>query len=154
MICILSLVIFGVLGIFSVSFRDIAKEAFDCVFRKVTFRPCRTNFDEKMKSTLTAKIFKMSPGFAKIVYKYFEVISWFFVILLVVSLALVVRSGYLLVVYGTCDPEHPEDCIFTPQDYVGEDVECECETEECIHLTIDEACDSESCSCSEGACIN
>ena len=33
MICLIALIIFGVLAIFSASYRPLAKEAFDCVLR-------------------------------------------------------------------------------------------------------------------------
>ena len=49
MACLIALIIFGIMGIFSASHRALAKEAFICVFKRVTFRPCDTGFKEKIK---------------------------------------------------------------------------------------------------------
>ena len=50
MFCIVAFVVLSILGIFSAANRRLAKEALDCVFRRITFRPCNTGFDEKMKA--------------------------------------------------------------------------------------------------------
>jgi hypothetical protein len=36
MICLIALVVFGIMSIFSVGFRPLAKESFNCVFRRLT----------------------------------------------------------------------------------------------------------------------
>ena len=152
MICVLSLIAFGVLGIFSVSFRDLAKEAFDCVFRKVTFRPCRSNFDERMKSKITAKVFKISPSLSRFVHKRIELLSWIFVILFIISLVLIARTGYLLAVHGTCNPAHPEECVFTPDE---EEITCACDVDvPCEEIELEDACNIKSCACEKAACDN
>ena len=48
MFCIVAFVVLGIMGIFSATNRGLAKEAFDCVLRRVTLRPCTTGFDQKM----------------------------------------------------------------------------------------------------------
>ncbi len=48
--CVVALVVLSIMGIFSASNRALAKEAFDCVFRRITLRPCPTGFDEKIKA--------------------------------------------------------------------------------------------------------
>jgi heme/copper-type cytochrome/quinol oxidase subunit 2 len=103
MICIIALVVFGVLSIFSVSHRSLAKEAFDCVFRRVTFRPCTSGLDKRLKSNITGKLMKRSPKVAGQVYKHFELISWFFTILMIVSLIVSARGVYFLARYGNCN---------------------------------------------------
>ena len=80
MICIIALVVFSIMGIFSLTYRNLAKEAFDCVFRRITFRPCNTGFNEKIKSQLVAKLLNKSVFAARIFNKYFEVFSWAFLI--------------------------------------------------------------------------
>jgi len=75
MICIGALIVFGILGIFSATHRAYAKEAFDCVFRRVTLRPCNTQFDKKMKAKVTAKIMKRSKPTARLVNHNFQTIS-------------------------------------------------------------------------------
>ena len=61
MICILAMVVFGIMGIFSASHRKLAKEAFDCVFRMITFRPCNSTFDQRMKGKIVGKLINKSP---------------------------------------------------------------------------------------------
>lgn len=114
MICIIALVVFSILAIFSVKYRPLAAEAFDCVFRKVTFRKCRTKLDQRLKSQITGKLLKKSPFLARFVYKRFELLSWIFVILFFASLAYSAYGGYNYYLYGNC--YGPEDtggfCIY------------------------------------------
>ncbi|MBU1975939.1 MAG: DsbA family protein [Nanoarchaeota archaeon] len=113
MICLIALIVFGILGIFSVKYRKIAAEAFDCVARRVTFRKCTSRLDQRLKSTIVGKLMKRSRGSAKFVHKYFEVFSWFFLILLIVSLGFSAYSIYNYARFGNCNgPESNEFCIF------------------------------------------
>ncbi|NOR85623.1 thioredoxin domain-containing protein [archaeon] len=113
MICLLALVVFGILGIFSASHRTIANEAFDCVFRRITLRKCNTSFDKKMKSKIMGKLLRKSPKTAKVVYKHFETISWFFTILLIVSFAYSAVGIFNWVAYGNCNGENESGfCVF------------------------------------------
>jgi len=102
MICFIALIVFGILGIFSASYRQIAKEAFVCVFRRATLRKCETGLDVRLKSKIISKIMPRFPRIGKILYKYFEVFSWFFVILFFASLAYSIYSGYNFWKYGNC----------------------------------------------------
>ncbi|MFH1506542.1 MAG: thioredoxin domain-containing protein [archaeon] len=112
MICIIALIVFGVLGIFSVSYRKIAVEAMDCVFKRVTFRKCTTGLDKRLKSQITGKLMKKSPRVARFIYKHFEVISWIFTVLLFVSLAYSAFSIYNFALYGNCyGPESTAFCV-------------------------------------------
>ncbi|MBD3259335.1 thioredoxin domain-containing protein [Candidatus Woesearchaeota archaeon] len=115
MICIVAMVVFGVLAVFSASFRPLAKESFDCVFRMVTFRKCKTNLDERIKGKITGRLMKHSPKTAGIVFKYFSVISIVFVILFFGSLAYTGYSTYNFIQYGNCyGPESDSGlCPFT-----------------------------------------
>jgi len=112
-ICIIALVVFAVLGIFSAKYRILAREAFDCVFRRVTLRPCNTGFDAKMKGKITGRLMQRSTRLASFAYKYFEVFSWIFTILMIVSLVLTAQAFYNLAVYGTCDPQSGS-CVLSP----------------------------------------
>jgi protein-disulfide isomerase len=115
MICIIAMIVFGILGIFSASYRVIAKEAFSCVFKKITFRKCDTGLDTRLKSQIMGKLLKFSPKIGKAVYKYFEVFSWIFLILILTSLFFVGRAGYFYAVYGNCNGEDSNQfCIFDP----------------------------------------
>lgn len=106
--------VLGVLSIFSAKYRSWAREALDCVTRRLTLRPCRTGFNEKVKAKVTSSIMKKSPRAARAAHKNFEAISWVFTIVMFVSLAYTVYGMYNLAVFGTCDPAHPETCVFNP----------------------------------------
>lgn len=116
MICIVALIVFGILGLFSAKYRVIAKEAADCVFRRLTLRKCETGLDKRLKNQITGKLARKSPKLGKFLFKYFEVFSWFFLILLIWSL---ISSGIGLanyVKYGNCYGPENEGvfCIFDP----------------------------------------
>lgn len=124
MICLIALVVFGILGIFSAKYRTIAKEAFDCVFKRITLRKCTTGLDKRMKSKITGKFMRKHPGFGKAVYKHFEIISWVFTIILILSLSYSVYSIGNFFVYGNCNGPIPDAfCIFDPFQS-GEDDSC------------------------------
>ena len=114
MICIIAFVVFAVMAIFSASYRPLAAEAFDCVFRRITFRKCKTQLDERIKSKITGKLMRHTPKGASFVFKHFELLSWIFVILTIVSLAYSGYSTYNYLLYGNC--YGPEDtgsfCIY------------------------------------------
>ncbi len=113
--CIVALIVFGIMGIFSASQRALAKEALDCVFKRVTFRPCNTGFAEKVKGKLIGKVLKRSTFLAKLLNKYYEVFSWIFFILMVGSTIWVLRGGYNFYVYGSCNGLNSSGfCAFDP----------------------------------------
>jgi hypothetical protein len=144
MICVLALVVFAVLSIFSAKYRSIAKEAFNCVFLRITLRPCDTGFDKKMKMKIVGKLMRKNKKAAGVVFKYFEALSWGFTILFFASLIIASQGLYNLAVYGTCDPV-TNVCIFTP-----DTPECEC-----VHgvttCETNQDCGSD-CSCVDGVC--
>ncbi|MFH0832959.1 MAG: hypothetical protein V1900_04530 [Candidatus Aenigmatarchaeota archaeon] len=112
MICVVAMIVFGFLGLFSVKYRNYFKEASRCIFRRMTLRKCDTQFDQKMKSKIISKLMMRSQKLAKFTYKYFEPISWFFMITLILSLVFAANGVYNIVVHGSCDPSDPEGCIF------------------------------------------
>ncbi|MEM5772503.1 MAG: hypothetical protein QXO19_01120 [Candidatus Aenigmatarchaeota archaeon] len=113
MLCIISFFIFAVLGIFSAKYREYAKESFKCIAYKITLRPCESSFDEKIKTALVSKILPKYPKIAKILFKHFELFAWIFTITFIVTGAYTVYGIYNLFVFGTCDPQHPENCPFS-----------------------------------------
>ncbi len=114
--CIIALIVFGILGIFSATQRKLAKEAFDCVFRRVTFRPCNTGFQEKIKGRLLSNVIKRSKFLARMLNKHYELLSWVFFVLMVVSLFWVLRGGYNFYVYGSCNGLNQSSfCAFDPK---------------------------------------
>jgi protein-disulfide isomerase len=113
--CLVALIVFGIMGIFSATQRALAKEAFGCVFRRITFRPCNTSFAEKVKGKLLAKVLKRSTFLAKVLNKYYEVFSWIFFILMVGSTIWVIRGGFNFYVYGSCNGLNQSGfCAFDP----------------------------------------
>jgi 2-hydroxychromene-2-carboxylate isomerase len=116
MFCIVAFVILAILGIFSASNRTLAKEALDCVFRRVTLRPCNTGFDEKMKAKILGSVITRSETAAKVINKNFELLSWTFFILMVGSSIWAVRGVYLFYVTGSCNGlNQAAFCVFDPK---------------------------------------
>lgn len=103
-ICLIALIVFGFMALFSVTYRPLAKEALNCVLRRMTLRKCDTGFDKKMKAKITGKLMKRHAGFAKFVYKNFEAISWAFTILLIGSIIYAVWGLYHIILLGICPP--------------------------------------------------
>ncbi len=113
MICFIALIVFAVLGVFSAKYREYAKEAFDCVFRRVTLRKCTTAFDNKMKMKLTGKLMKRSPKAGGIVFKHFELISWVFTAIMIVSMVYSAIGIYNFVVYQNCNGIQGGECVYS-----------------------------------------
>jgi protein-disulfide isomerase len=115
MICIIALIVFSFLAIFSARYKHLAKEAFECVFLRVTLRKCQTGLDQRLKAQITGKILKHHIGLGRFVYKYFEVFSWLLVILMLASLVYTFYGGYNYILYGNCNgPSQEGFCIFDP----------------------------------------
>ena len=113
--CLIALIVFGIMGIFSASHRALAKEAFSCVFKKMTLRPCDSDFKDKIKGKILSKIINRSTFLAKMVNKHYEILSWIFFILMVGSTIWVIRGGYNFYVYGSCNGLNETGfCAFDP----------------------------------------
>jgi hypothetical protein len=116
MFCIASFLVLSILGIFSASNRQLAREALDCVLRRVTFRPCNTGFDQKMKAKLVGGVLTRSETAASFINKNFEVLSWIFIIFFAVSSFFAVRGIYYYYVYGSCNGLNQTGfCAFDPK---------------------------------------
>jgi len=109
-VCIVALLVFAVLSIWSAKYRVLAKEAFRCVTRMVTFRPCDVHLETKIKTKVTSKLMFL-PALARFFYKHFKIISWAFTISFFASLAYSAYSISNLIVFGTCSPGEP--CVIT-----------------------------------------
>lgn len=163
-ICVIALAVFGILGIFSARYRALAAEAFDCVFRKVTLRPCATNLNQRIRAKIVAKIFTRSPKVAGLVRRHFEALSWIFVVLTIGSAALVAQAGYNIYKYGTCTPSNPEQCVFVPTGGAniattttgggGANPAASCGSPDCEAgcLLPDKTTCAENCTCTAGTC--
>jgi protein-disulfide isomerase len=115
MFCIVAFVVLSILGIFSAANRTLAKEALDCVFRRFTLRPCNTGFDEKMKAKILGSLITRSETAARIINKNFELLSWTFFLLMLVSSIWSVRGLYLFYTTGSCNGlNQAAFCVFDP----------------------------------------
>jgi hypothetical protein len=151
MICILALVVFGIMGIFSASHRILAKEALDCVFRMVTLRPCNSTFDQRMKGKIVGKLINKSPKAAGFVNKNFKLLSTLMVIIFFISTIYSGIAIYNIGIHGTCTPENPDQCVFTPDQPV--DNNCgECGIVGCELDHND--CNGGECTCEGPTCAN
>ncbi len=155
MICFVALIVFGIMGVFSAYYRRLAKEAFECVFRTVTLRPCDTGFDKKMKAKITGKLSKKSPKLGRVVYKHFAVFSWIMVVITLVSMVLSAQAVYNIIVYNNCNgPNSNEACVITGQGFnqVEEVKTCDCgfDTSNCTQEQAVEC--NYDCNCLEEIC--
>lgn len=115
MFCIVAFTVLAILGIFSASNRSMAREAFDCVTRRVTFRPCNTGFDEKMKAKILGLVITRSEGAARFLSKNFEILSWAFFVLFLASTIFAARGLYLFYTTGSCNGLNDSGfCVFDP----------------------------------------
>ena len=115
MFCIAAFVVLSIMGIFSASNRQLAREAFDCVGRRVTLRPCNTGFDERMKAKLLGVVIVRSERAAMWLNKNFELLAWFFLILTLGSAFYSVRGVYLFYTTGSCNGVNDTGfCVFDP----------------------------------------
>jgi hypothetical protein len=109
-LCLVALLIFSVLSIWSAKYRTLSKEAFRCVTRMVTLRPCDVQIETKIKAKITSKLM-IVPALARFFYKNFKILSWIFTISFFASLAYSAYSIYNLLVFGSCSPGEP--CVIT-----------------------------------------
>lgn len=102
-LCIIALVVFSVLSVFSAKYRKLAREALRCVLKNLTLSPCDVGFEQKVKGKITAKLLG-TPRLARFFYRNFTVISWVFTLSFFVSLIYSAYSFYNFFVYGSCEP--------------------------------------------------
>ena len=117
MLCVIALVVFGVMGIFSLKYRTLAKEALNCTFRRVTLRNCDTGLDKKVKSMFVGKIGKKHPRLGRILYKYFEVFTWILILITIWSIYEIGKGAYNYIEYGSCiKPGDSGVCVLNLQE--------------------------------------
>ncbi len=132
MICLLALPMLALLGIFSATHRKLATEAFDCVFRRVTLRKCQSGLDTKLKSSITSTAMRKSPRAAGFIFKHFELLSWIFLILMLVSTVYSIQGIYNYTAYGNCNGENSNDaCIIKYLDPTSPDKQAICTGDNC-----------------------
>lgn len=102
MICLLSLLVFSILGIFSASHRALAAEAFDCVTSRARNEPCETDLEDRVKASVVGKTLNYSPRAAKVLSRRFELFSWILLTALLLTGAYSAFSLFNYAVYGNC----------------------------------------------------
>lgn len=110
MFCIAAFLVFAILGIFSASYRPLVAQAWHCVLRRVTFKPCDINFAEEVKGRLIGKLVVRHPGFARFLNRWIDWLALIFVVLSVWSALYLLNAGLNLWVYDTCNPTNVESC--------------------------------------------
>ena len=116
MFCIAAFMILGVLGIFSATSRELAREALNCVLRRVTLRPCTTGFDERMKAKILGRVITRSETAARLLNRSFELVSWGLFLLFLGSSGFAARGAYLFYVTGNCNGTNQSAfCLFDPK---------------------------------------
>lgn len=111
-ICIIALPVLALLGLFSLKYRILAKEAFHCLFESIQLKPCTSGLDNRIKSKFSAKLMWLPP-LARFFYRYFTILSWIFVILLLLSIAFSAYGIYNYAKYGNCNGKQSDGfCIF------------------------------------------
>jgi len=113
LLCIIAFFVFAVMSIFSAKYRPLAKEAFGCVFKTITLRPCDAGMDDRLKAEVVSGMLKYSPQAARLINRHFVMISWIMVILTLVSFAYTAYGVYNFYYYGNCEGpvENPGVCI-------------------------------------------
>jgi len=102
-------------GHFSASNRQLAREAFDCVFHRITFRPCTTGFDEKMKAKILGRVITRSERTARFLNRHFEMLAWMFFVVFLAALVMFVRGLFLFYTTGSCNGANSTGfCVFDP----------------------------------------
>lgn len=110
MFCIAAFIILGILSVFSATHRELAKEAYACVFKRVTFKPCDSDFQSKTKGMILNWLMTKNMRLASLFNKYSETLAWLFVVLSITTAAYSAYGLYNYFVHGSCTPENPEQC--------------------------------------------
>ena len=113
MLCIIAFVIFltlfPILGFFP-NYRKLFARAWDCVFKKITLKPCDINLGDELKNKLLGKLVFRYPKITKFLDKTFGFWAFLFAVINIWSIATVAISGLNLYVYGTCNSSSGESC--------------------------------------------
>lgn len=110
MFCIAAFIILLIISVFSARYRQMAKKAWSCTARRITFRPCDTNFKDELKNKMLSKVAVKTPRLVKAADVAIEVGAAIVVLLTIWSLLVTFKAGLNLYVYGTCNPSNSSSC--------------------------------------------
>lgn len=102
-LCWIALPVFVFLGLFSVKYRRLAKESFECLWRTAIFRPCKSSLDERLRTDITGKLIKRTPRVARFFYHKYKLIAFIFLILMLASTYFTGAGIYNYIRYGNCN---------------------------------------------------
>ncbi len=115
MVCLLAFFFLALLSLFSATHRPLLKEAWLCLRRRLTLRPCETRFDEKIKARILGRVITRSPFAARFLNRYFELLSFLFFFFFLFNIFLALRGIYNYYLYGSCNGLNKEGfCLFDP----------------------------------------
>ena len=110
MFCIAAFIVLVIMAAFSARYRRYVGKAWNCVWRKVTFRPCDTSFKQDVKDHLLAPIAARRPGLVRPASITLEVLAVLVILTTIWSGYTVVKSAVNLYVYGTCNKQDSASC--------------------------------------------
>ena len=114
-LCLIALPVFAVLGVFSLKYRRLARDAADCLFRTVTLRKCRSGLDARIQSYVTGRALRRSAGAARFLHRHFRLLSWLVAAVFVWSLVVSAQGIYNFAKYGNCNgPASTGFCLLDP----------------------------------------
>jgi hypothetical protein len=108
--CIAAFIVLVVMAAFSARYRRYVGTAWNCVWRRVTFRPCDTTFKQDIKDHLLAPIAARRPGLVRPAGITLEVLAVLVILTTIWSGYTVVKSAVNLYVYGTCNKQDSASC--------------------------------------------
>ena len=111
-LCLVALLVFSVMSLWSAKYRPLAKQAFKCFTKTLTLSPCDMGFEQRVKAKVTAKLLNVWPAMARFFYRNFRIFAWAFTLSFFISLGYTVYSFYNFAVYGSCEPGGT--CYLTP----------------------------------------
>ena len=123
MLCLLSLIVFSVLGIFFAGYRQLAKESFNCFTQRVRTGECDADFETKLRSTIIGRAMKKDKRLARFLNNYLEYITWIMLILLLISAYAAGAGLYNFIIHGDCNPATSGGCALgeaSKIDLIGE----------------------------------
>ena len=110
MFCVAAFIVLVVMAAFSARYRRYVGTAWNCVWRRVTFRPCDTTFKQDVKDHLLAPIAARRPGLVRPASITLEILAVLVILTTIWSGYTVVKSAVNLYVYGTCNKQDSASC--------------------------------------------
>jgi hypothetical protein len=115
MFCIAAFIVILIMSAVSARYRKYLTKAWNCVFRRITFRPCDTTFKQDIKDNMLAPLAIRNPRLVKPASIAIEILALLIILTTVWSAYVVVKSGLNLYVYGTCNKQDSASCSLGAQ---------------------------------------